>query len=272
MKRTDPLWLVALMAAAAWIWLRDRTWLESAGEVLPVLAALPLFVWLGAPWKWKDADPVPGPDRSPRWVLALGVGFALAGVALDVAVLLAAAWTAFLWGWLSTRLEPRCRARARRLLLLPLLAFPWLALDGAALGWWFRLSGAWTAEQLFGLAGLSVTRAGTHLLVQGLPISVDASCAGLKVLQALLIAGTAVAFLQIGDRPGYWWSLPALGALAWLANTLRVLVLSAAALTVSPEFAQGWFHAWGGWFVLMLMFVLSAAAFSLWRRTTVQPA
>jgi exosortase/archaeosortase family protein len=168
------------------------------------------------------------------------------------------------------RLDPGCRRRVQRLLLLPLLAFPWLALEGASLGWWFRLSGAWTAEHLFGLAGLAVTRVGTHLLVQGLPISVDASCAGLKVLQALLIAGTAVAFLQIGDRPGYSWSLPVLAGLAWLANTLRVLVLSGAALTVSPEFAQGWFHAWGGWFVLMLMFGLSAAVFSVWRRFTPQ--
>ena len=261
MKPRDLTFLLALMAAAAGIWLRDRTWLASASETLPLLAALPLFAWLGAPWRWR-AD---GPAFRPG-LLVLGLVLAVVGAGLNLTFLLAAGWTAALWSWLAARLEPATRLRVRRLLLLPLLAFPWLALDGAMLGWWFRLSAAWAAGGLFHLAGLDVTREGTQLLVQGFPLSVDASCAGLKVLQALLIAGTAIAFLQVGDRRGFWWSVPVLVALAWLANTMRVVVLSAAALTFSVEFAKGWFHTWGGWFVLMLMFALSVAVFTVWRR------
>lgn len=266
MNGRDLLWLLGLCATAVGIWLHDRSWIASASDTLPLLAALPLFVWLGSPWKWKAEA------EGPRLrLVALGLVLGIIGVGFDLIILMAAGWTFVLWAWLSTRLEPAARLRIRRLLLLPMLAFPWLTLD-AMLGWWFRISAAWTAGSLFHLAGLEVTREGTQLLVQGFPLSVDASCAGLKVLQALLIAGTAIAYLQIGDRRGFWWSVPVLVALAWLSNTLRVIVLSATALTFSPEFAKGWFHTWGGWLVLMLMFALSAGVFTLWRKFTAAPA
>lgn len=260
-SQADRIWLGLLALLAAWIWFRDRTWFSSAEEVLPILLAIPLFVWLGGPWQWNAAA-----FSLHRPTLALAGAALLGGFAFNLTVLMAAAWTAALWSWLAQRLTAESRLRANRLLVLPLMAFPWLTLDGAWLGWWFRLSAAWAAAGMFSLIGFTVTREGTHLLVQGLPVSVDASCSGLKVLQAMLIAGTIIAFLQLGRTRSYWWSLPCLVVMAWLANTARVISLSATALSFGTEFAAGWFHTWGGWLVLVLMFILCWAVFSAWRR------
>ena len=267
MTGRDKVWGGGLILAAGWFWLRDRSWLTSAEEVVPILAALPLFVWLGAPWWFRVAPFSLAPI--PLGVAAVSL---VAGLALDLTFLLAIAWTAALWAWLSARLAQDRLPHIRRLLVLPLMAFPWVALDGAPVGWWFRLSAAGVAGEVFSWVGLAVTRDGTHLLVQVLPVAVDASCSGLKVLQAMLIAGTILAYGQLGRTRSYWWSLPALVLIAWLANTLRVITLSVAALTAGPEFAAGWFHMWGGWLVLALMFVGSASVFGLWRRLAGGPS
>lgn len=267
MKTQDRLWLAGLAALAGLIWLRDRSWFSAAEEVLPILAALPLFAYLAAPWRWRAGDFA---WHAPT--LALGGVVLVLGLALNVTLFLALAWVAALWAWLRERLAPEQLPAARRLLVLPLMAFPWVTLDGATLGWWFRLSAAWVTEGLYHAIGFTVTREGTQLLVQGLPVAVDASCSGLKVLQAMLIAGTVIAFLQLGRTRSYWWSLPCLILMAWLANTLRVLLLTATALSYGIEFAAGWFHTWGGWLVLVVMFSLCWTVFALWRRVAEGPA
>ncbi len=261
MKPADKQWLAFLLAAAVFIWLRDRSWIAAAEDSLPLLAALPLFFWLGAPWRLRNG---PFALRRPPLVAA-GLLFVV-GVATNLVVLLAAAWTLALWAWLRERVESPDADVRLRLMVLPAMAFPWVTLDLAPLGWWFRLSAAWTAEHVFSGIGFTVTREGTHLLVQGLPIAVNPSCAGMTTLQALLIAGSAVAFLQLHRYRVYWWAVAALPLAAWLANTARVLVLTVAALSYGPEFAAGWFHTWGGWFVLMLMFGVCAAVFTMVRR------
>lgn len=261
MRGRDWLWAAGLAALAVFIWLRDRSWIASPPEVLPILAALPLFAWLAAPWRWQAA---PAP-LNPGLFLPAAILFA-AGVAANLTFLLALAWTSALWAGLRRRLPPADHGRVRRLLALPVMAFPWVTLDAAALGWWFRLSGAWAAEQLFAGIGFQVAREGTQLCVQGLTVTVDASCSGLQTLQAMLIAGTAAAHLLLGRTRSYWWSLPCLLGMAWLANTLRVAVLSATALSFGPEFAAGWFHDWGGWLVLVLMFGLCWGLFAWWQR------
>ena len=41
-----------LTALAVFIWVRDLTWVSAAGDALPILAGLPLFIWLGWPWRF----------------------------------------------------------------------------------------------------------------------------------------------------------------------------------------------------------------------------
>jgi exosortase len=258
MKTKDWLWLAVLTGFAALIWCRDLSWVGNASEVLPILGALPVFIWLGAPWRFNA-----NPFGICVTTLVIAVGLFLAGTLFNLTILMALSWTLAAWSWLKVRLEPADRPRINRLLVLLIMAFPWVTLDAGEVGWWFRLSAAWVTQHVCLLAGLTVTRDGTFLNVQGLPISVEAACSGLKALQAMLIAGTMLAFIQLGRSRVYWWSLPLLIALAWLANTARVFMLTAVALTFGTEFAEGWFHAWGGWFVLMSMFALCWITFAL---------
>lgn len=270
MKTKDWLWLAVLAAFAAVIWCRDRSWVGDASEVLPILGALPVFYWLGAPWRLTAA-----PFGLHTGMLVTAVILFLAGTLTDLTILMALGWTAAVWSWLQVRLDPADHTRIFRLLVLLVMAYPWVTLDAGKVGWWFRLSAAWVTANFYSLIGFKVTRDGTFLNVQGLQVSVEAACSGLKALQAMLIAGTMLAFIQLGRHRHYWWSLPLLVALAWLANTARVFMLTAAALTYGIEFAEGWFHKWGGWFVLMTMFALCWASFALlrqWGRPPPKPA
>lgn len=266
MKANDRLWLVGLLAGAAYIWLRDRRWMAEADDVIPALAAIPLALWLGQPWAWRTT---PRPVRRPLLIVA-GLG-AMAGIALHVTLLLAAAWTALLWAWLGSRLPEETLSRAARLLVLPFNAFPWVTLDLQPVGWWFRLTGAQTAETLYRILGFPVTRDGTHLVIQGAPISVDASCAGLHAFQAMLIAGSLLAFVLLGAGRAYWWNIVLLPPLAWCANTLRIVTITAASVTWGQEFAMGLFHTWGGLFAIALMFAASGLVFQFQARHLVAP-
>jgi exosortase/archaeosortase family protein len=249
MKAGDKAWLVGLAAAAAFVWLRDTSWVGEAGEVLPVLAALPLLAWLGAPWRLRND----GFSLNLPLVVAGGALLA-AGAVLDLALPGAAACTLAFWAWAGRRCEPEDLPRLRRLLPLALVGFPWVMLDLQPVGWWFRISGARASEILFATLGFVVTRDGVHLQVQGLPVSVDPSCAGLKALQSLLVAGVVLAYVMLGTSRRYWLNLLLLPALAWLANTARIAALCAAAMTWGTAFAAGAFHKSGGLAVLVLMF------------------
>lgn len=261
LTRQDRAWLLALAVLGAFIWGRDLTWLGTAGEVLPILVAFPLLWWCGRPWHWR-AD-----RHGVNWEwLTLAAVVWIGGIALNLTVLLALAWVLALWSLLAAWLEPAALPAAARLLPLVWLAFPWLALEADRLGWYFRLSAAATAERLFGALGFDVARQGVLVLVQGFPISVDAECSGLRVLQAMLIAGLAVACRQFRGTRGYWWALPTLVAAAWCANTLRVLLVSAVALSFGPESVAGYLHELGGALILLLMFALCVAGFSAARR------
>ncbi len=85
--------------------------------------------------------------------LLAGGALLLAGSLADLTLLLAAGWTTLFWAWFRSRLAPASRPAARRLLVLPVLAFPWIAYEGQALGWWFRLSAAATAQTCFPASG-----------------------------------------------------------------------------------------------------------------------
>lgn len=261
MSGKDVGFISLLAGLAVFIWVRDLTWAAAAGDALPVLAGIPLFIWLGAPWRFT-----PNPKSiAPLFLALAGVGFVL-GIITELTLLLSVSWTLLLWGWLRTRLPESSLPKIRKLLVLPLLAFPWITLDlGQSLGWSFRLSAAYVVSHLFSLIGLSVTQNGTNLLVQGMPISVEAACSGLNTLQSTLIAGSALAFIFLGHQKNYWWNLPMLVLLAWLANTARIITLVVAALTFGAEFSQGMFHTWGGWLVLVLMFLLCWGIFALQR-------
>ncbi len=149
----------------------------------------------------------------------------------------------------------------RRLVLLPFLGFPWITLDGQAIGWWFRFLGAAAAEFIYTCLGYHVQREGTFLLVQDLPLSIEPGCAGMNVLQATLIAGFALIFMKVPPGFRFWIAVALLAPLAWLSNTIRIVMLGFAGLSMGASFAMGWFHQVGGWLVLCLMFLLCQGVF-----------
>lgn len=240
-----------LVGFAAFIWLHDRTWMHSASDSLPLLAVLPLAAWLGRPWNWCS----PFRPPQPAWVLPT-LCVIVAGAATGSVFILALAWNAMAWLWMQCFIEPRQDRPRGRLLILGMMAFPWLVLEEQGIGTFFRLSGAWTASGFFELLGFNVNRQGTLFSIEGLPVSVDAACAGLNVLQAMLIVGVVFAALTLRRRIRFGLALVLLPLFAWVANTVRIIATGMTALTFGPSIARGQLHAWGGWMALCLMFTL----------------
>jgi len=249
MKLSDFVYLFLLFIFAAFIWLRDLAWLSSAEDVLPILIAFPLFIWLLSPINFVDKP------KSRSYFLLLAAFF-LIGIAINSCFLLSICWTLLLYQWLASRIPEAKISKLKKLSVIPFLGFPWIMLDLNQIGWWFRLSGAHVAAQFFGLLGLDVIQEGTFLLINKLPISVEEACAGLNTLQTMLIAGSALNFMILGNSSRYFVNLLVLPIISWVANTVRIIAISAVALAISPQFAVGAFHTIGGVFIVLTMFLL----------------
>jgi exosortase/archaeosortase family protein len=259
MKKQDYAWIAGLIASAAYIWARNRSWLPTADETLPILSGFVFLVWL--PWPWVlSSDRLPA--RRGPCMAALGLG--LLGLLLDSTLILAGAWTLLLWSWLSVRVSPGQRERLRMLMVLPLLAFPWIATDLARLSWYFRISAAAATEMLFRWSQFHVVREGTYLTVNGFALSVEPACSGLNGLQALLTAGTALAYLRLRHTRLFWPSLLLLPIAAWIANLLRILFAAGLGAELSAASAARWvgpLHLVAGWFAIVVMFAVCGGVF-----------
>jgi exosortase len=255
--------LAGLVILGAFIWLRGTIAMDGASDTLPLLAAFPLYLWLTMPWKWSRGPLV----RLPRAVVA-GLALTLAGILADSTLLLSAGWVAFLDAFQAAYLEKV----PRRFLILPFLGFPWLTQNLESLGWLFRYTGAGAVQFLFIMLGMTVHREGTLLLIQNLPLSIEPACAGLNVLQSMLIVGCVLICARVPAGWRFWLALSTLVPLAWVANTSRIFMLGCAGLLFGSDFARGWFHNWGGWLVLCSMFFLCERAFILLGRKRRQAA
>ena len=246
--------LLALGSLAVFIWIRGTIGMEGVSDTLPLLAVFPLYAWLTMPWTWLAAPPA----RLPRTAFA-GIALLLAGILADSTLILSVAWVAFFDAFQFTFLEKV----PRRFLILPFLGFPWITQNLDSIGWFFRYSGAGAVQFLFTILGLNVHREGTLLFIQGLPLSIEPACAGLNVLQSMLIVGCLLICTRIRGGWRFWAAVATLAPLAWLANTLRIFMLGSVGVLFGSDFARGWFHKWGGWLVLCLMFFLCERVFSL---------
>ena len=249
MRTADRFWMSGLGFAAFLIWVSDRSWLDAPGDALPLLAALPLFVGLAGPWRLTER--VSPPDSA---LLAVAGATSVIASLTGSGLLHAVSWSAAAWSWLGQRLDREAAARVRRLLPLLVLAFPWLSLDFPSVGWWFRRSAAESTGHLFHLLGFAVHREGTQLLVAQMPFDLTPAGPGIKALQTMMVAGTALCHLLLGWSRWYWTGIVCLPCVAWLANTARVAAIVIASLSAGPEFASGWFHPVCGWLAVVGMF------------------
>lgn len=261
MKLSDAVLVAVFAILAAVIWVADRSWLPMASEVAPVVAGLPIAIWMGWPWKLADK-----PTPLNRAMVVTGVLLLSVGNGLEVGAVtcMSIGWTLLFYAWLKTRLVSGTMQTAWRLLPMVLMSFPWVSIDlQQPIGWWFQLSGAAVASGFFQLVGVDVTRQGVHMVVGGQPWIIDASCAGMHTLQTMMIGGTAAAFLVLGNSTRYWWSMPLLIVFGWLANSLRIVFLVGVGLAFGRDAAAGWFHNYGGFLVVFLTFLLSWSCFRI---------
>ncbi len=240
-----------MIVAAALIWFRDRSWLPDAADSLPLVAGFPLAWWLGSPWVVR-AEPDSG---GKRWLLA-AAGFAFgAGWMISSITLLSIAWTALAWCWAVAFHQPD--DRRWRVAGLVVLAFPWVTLEWQQVGWWFRLSSAAAGEFFFQMLQMPVLREGTRLSVMGVPVQVDAACAGWNLMQLTLLAGLVLGVREIGSHRRFLGFLLLLPALSWVANFIRILVLTGIALSFDIAIADGAIHGITGLVVIVAVIAMT---------------
>lgn len=251
--------LVAALSGLC-IWAYDLAWMHEGADSWIVALCLPFAWFQGRPWRLRQ--PL-DEQNSLLGMTVLAMTIALVGLTLSIAFFLAAAWTLFVFTLVLTFFVPTNVLSLRRLLPFALFAFPWIVLDGQTIGWFFRYTGAIANEVVFKLIGLEVERSGVYLLVNGIQLRVEAECAGLNNLQAMLMIGGMLAYQKLGshDGPRYWLAWLLLPALAWIANSIRIFILGSAGVSFGTEFASGWFHDWGGWFTLCCMFGITLVLF-----------
>jgi exosortase len=249
--------LLVLITGAVYIWLHDLAWWHSQPFAL-LLILVPLIpAYLCRPWKLR-ASPLP---MSMRHQLLLGCAALawLVGLSTGYVFPFALSWAALFYIFMHQNFESERANDILKLLPFALLAFPWIVLDGDTIGWYFRLSGAIVNEHVLAAIGLDVERQGVSLLVSGLTINVLADCDGIDTLQTMLMAGGVLGFLVSGKKDTqYWYIWPMIIIFAWLANTLRILLISVVGLLYGVDFAMGTFHDWGGTVSVALMFLLFA--------------
>lgn len=258
MNKMNGLAAGLLVVLGCLIWARANPELGDLENTLPPLIALPLFFWLGRPWRFATQE-----ERLPQGQLACVALLLALGMVIGSSILLALAWSLGLVAFLKLNVPRGHWPTLHRLALLPAMAFPWTGPEFERLGWAFRVSAAWTAQQFFVLADLPVDRSGTLVLIGEIGLDVEPQCSGMRMLQALLVIGTALAYVQMAECRRYWWHLPLLLVAAWAANALRVIVLGIAALSVDATFAQQVFHVTSGTLLLALMFLICTALFGL---------
>lgn len=241
-----------LAALGVWICLQG----EEDFFSLALAAAFLLFMHL--PVRWKST-PLPG---LAAWMgpAALFVAGNLTGFILPQA--LGWTWAFLLWARSSVASSALPVSRSW---IAFLFVFPWITHDFPGVGWWFRLSGAAVSGSVFHLLGFPVIREGTRLLVGGLPVNVEAACAGMGLLQGLLVAGVVLLLFYFPTGRTFYVLLPAIPLLAWVANTARIAGITAVALSEGVEFSQGIFHTWGGLAVIALMLGLTIALLTFLR-------
>ena len=242
---------IALALAAVGIWARDTKWLDTPADTLPLAFGLLLAFLLGRPWK-----PAPRAlSKNEKIILAAGgAAFAIGWVVSSVTTL-SISWALLCMVWMNSSFAPE--PRRGRILWIALFSFPWLVLEWNSIAWAFRLSSAAAGELLFNLAAIPSSRDGTSLNVMGVPIEIEAACAGWNLLQLTLLTGVTFGVYEITSDKRFTFLLLLLPVLVWIANFVRILILTGIALSFDTEVARGTVHGLTGLAVLCVMLAMT---------------
>ncbi len=255
MNSAQQRWLYGLVLAlgAVAIWARDLRWTLTLADTLPLALGIPIAFALGLPWQPRPAQV----SQKQKLILGLSlIGF-LAAWMIGSITLLSFSFTSLVMIWGTCCFTPQLRRN--RLGWLLLLSFPWLVLEWDQIGYAFRLSSAFVVEHCFNFLQITTTRDATNLKVLGIPIEIEAACAGWNLLQLTLLTGVAIGAYEIPSKRRFILLLACLPAVAWVANFLRILVLSGIALSFDVELASGSLHGLTGLAVLAIVLVITKA-------------
>lgn len=182
----EPLGVLALAAAGAFLW-RDRGRLGATRGSLGAAAAG--LAGYALAFSWLPA--------LPRTVLAIG----LIGLAFRCDRVPPAVWGLFL------------------------LSLPVVATAQYYAGWPLRLATAAGATGLLNGAGLDATREGTVIFWRGVPVAVDAPCAGIRMLWTGLFFHGVLASVHRSRLRTLAWLTPLCLLLILAANVVRAVLL-----------------------------------------------
>jgi exosortase/archaeosortase family protein len=246
-------WLygLAFSAVAVAIWCSDLRWVATLADTLPLALGIPIGLVLGMPWQFKST-PISKRDQRIGGLTLLGL---MMGWIIGSVTIMSFSFTLCFMIWVKHTFKPQ--ARRNRLGLLLLLSFPWLVLEWDQVGYAFRLSSAFVVEQFFNFLQITTLRNATDLHVLGVPIQIEAACAGWNLLQLTLLTGVAIGAYEIPSKRRFILLLAFLPAVAWVANFLRILVLSGVALSFDVELASGSLHGLTGLAVLGIVLIIT---------------
>ena len=252
MPKTQSAWLFGalLLLSAVAVWMRDLKWTTSMADTLPLALGIPATILLGMPWK-----PGGGLTTQEKILGGFSLVVFLIGWTAGSVTALSLAWTGLAYTWMAhhfTRESDR-----GRLACIVLLSFPWLVLEWPQIGWWCRNSAAVIGEQVFHALALPVQREGTSMVILGVPVEIEAACAGWNLLQLTLLTGVASGAYEIRSGRRFLWLLLILPIIAWFANVVRIIILSAIALSCGTEIASGTLHGMMGLVILLLVIFMT---------------
>ncbi len=242
---------------AIWIWVRDFRWLEESVDTIAILCVFPLTFYLGKPFKINEIS-----HLNIDITTLFGTIVFLVGILFNITLFMALGWTLAFYSFISIIASSEIIS-LKRLILLPLMGFPWVTLDLNIVGWFYRLTGAWSAAKIFNIVGLNVEQRGTFLEIEGLTVSVEAACSGMNLMQSLLIGGVSLAIIYLRKSKHFWSSICLLPAIVWISNTIRIIFITVIGLIYGVETAGGIFHTIGGMVVVFTMFLICILMFRL---------
>lgn len=245
--------LVGVIYSRTLAGLADDWWNEpsfSQGMLLPPLAAY--FAWLDrGPLMALPAEP----SRKGLWLIAAGCFVFLAGkLAAEfflqrfslIIVLCGVIW--LYWG----------KARLKRLafplvLLATMIPLPAIVYNTATAP--LQLFASGMATKIAQAVGVSVFRDGNIIQLAHMSLGVDEACSGLNSFSALMVAALLLGQFMCTSLTARILLLALSAPLSIAVNVLRVAGTAILA-DYNEEFAEGFYHAFAGWLVFVVGFVV----------------
>lgn len=142
-----------------------------------------------------------------------------------------------------------------------ILSFPWFDTEFHFVGVLFRYGGAFISELLAGVLGLKAQREGTLLCIEGVDISVSDACSGMSTLQGMIVIGLYLFHQKVNTLKRGFTVILAIFTIAFISNTLRIIINSFVILTFGVKFGMGITHDIVGLLVSGGLFYLFATFF-----------